>query len=97
MNRELCDEKMKNHEHQLEDHEKRINKLEDTYATLQKMNYRLDKMENSMLKIDKKIDAFSKAPIEEKSKKWDKLVDYLFYFVLALLLGYIALKLGLAK
>lgn len=30
-----------------------------------------------------------------KGKKWDKLIDYLFYAILGVLLSYIAYKLGL--
>lgn len=35
-----------------------------------------------------------KAVEDKPAKKWDKLIDYVFYFALAIILGYIALKLG---
>ena len=31
----------------------------------------------------------------EKGKKWDKLIDYLFYFIIAALLGYIIHRMGI--
>ena len=55
----------------------------------------LDSINN---KLDKHEDEIQQEKIKdekEKGKKWDKLVDYLFYAVLAFLLGFIAMKLGL--
>lgn len=84
------------------DHEKRIEKLEDVTSTLQTMDYRLGSVENTVSdtkkdvsSINEKIDMVLKEPAIEKSKKWDKLIDYLFYFVLAIILGYIAMNLNI--
>lgn len=76
---------------QLKNHEQRIEDLEKTYVIMQKMDLRMENVEGAVNKIDAKLTAKT----EEKGKKWDKLIDYLFYFVLALLLGYIAIQLGL--
>ena len=46
-------------------------------------------------KIDKKLDDKIEGDIGSKGKKWDKLIDYLFYAILGVLLSYIAYKLGL--
>ena len=91
MDKELIDEKFKNHEEKLKDHEKRINKLEDTYATLSNISFRMAKVEQSIENIDKTL----LNQINDKSKKWDRFIDYLFYAILGVLLGYIAIKLGL--
>lgn len=91
MDEKLCNERFKNHHEKLMEHEKRIDGLEKTYSIMEKMDYRIGSMESSVKEINKKLDN----NMREKGKKWDKLIDYLFYFVLALLLGYIASKIGL--
>lgn len=91
MDEKLCVERYKHHQERLDDHEKRIDSLEKTYSIMEKMEYRMGSMENSVKEINKKLDN----NINEKGKKWDKLIDYLFYFILALLLGYIAMQFGL--
>lgn len=91
MDEKLCIERYKNHQERIDDHEKRIDSLEKTYSIMEKMEYRMGSMENSVKEMNKKLDS----TINEKGKKWDKLIDYLFYFVLALLLGYIAMQFGL--
>lgn len=73
------------------EHDNRLDKLEDTYSTLQNLNYRVGKIESGVESMNKKIDEQSK----EKGKKWDKLIDYLFYFIIASILGYLAIKLGI--
>lgn len=73
------------------EHDNRLDKLEDTYSTLQNLNYRVGKIENGVESMNKKIDEQS----NEKGKKWDKLIDYLFYFIIATILGYLAIKLGI--
>lgn len=91
MDKELIEEKFKNHDEKIKDHEKRIDKLEDTYATLTNISYRMNNMEKSIENIDKVLLSYAK----DKGKKWDKLIDYIFYAVLGILLTYIAIKLGL--
>ena len=46
-------------------------------------------------KHDKAISEEANKDDKEKSKKWDKVIDYLFYFILAALLAYIANKIGI--
>lgn len=91
MSEDYINERFHHCEEKLNEHEGRIDKLEDTYATLQNLNYRMGKVENGVESINKKIDENSK----EKGKKWDKLIDYLFYFIIASILGYLAIKLGI--
>lgn len=85
------EDRSKSNTKRLDDHERRIDALEKTYSIMEKMDYRMENVEGSVKEINKKLDD----KIQEKGKKWDKLIDYLFYFVLALLLGYISIQLGL--
>lgn len=88
MSEDLIKEKFDNHE-------ERISKLEDVTSTLQTMDYRLGTVEKTTSSIDDKLDKVLNEPVVEKGRKWDKLIDYIFYFVLAALLGFITLKLGM--
>lgn len=86
MSEDLIKEKFDNHE-------ERITSLEHSTKILETMNYRLGKMEETIKSINTKLDNKE----SEKGKKWDKLIDYLFYFVIATILGYLAYKLGIKK
>ena len=55
----------------------------------------MGKVEQAVENIDKKLDAKVQEESNKKGAKWDKLVDYIFYFILATILGFIAVKLGL--
>ena len=86
----------------IDEAESRIDELEKTYAIMQKMDYRMGRVEDSVDKISQKLDnnfqeiVNAKAqPITEKSKKWDKLIDYIFYAILAAILALVFTKIGL--
>lgn len=81
----------------LNNHEKRIENLENVTSTLQTMDYRLKSLETDTSSINEKLDLALSKEANDKSKKWDKLIDYIFYFVLACLLGYIAYSLGIQR
>lgn len=85
------EERAKSNTKRLDEHEIRLDNLEKTYSIMEKMDYRMGNVEKTVEKMDKKLDEVDK----EKGKKWDKLVDYIFYAVLGCLLGYIAVQLGL--
>lgn len=74
-----------------DNHEERISNLEKNTRILETMDYKIGLMEKSIDSINKKLDNRQ----DEKVKKWDKLIDYLFYFIIATILGYLAIKLGL--
>lgn len=78
----------------LESHEKRIETLENSTSDFKMVVYRLDILEKSVSTMNAKLDLALKNNAEEKGKKWDKLIDYIFYAVLGILLAYIAYKLG---
>lgn len=54
MSEDYIKEKFHHCEEKLNEHEGRIDKLEDTYATLQNLNYRMGKVENGVESINKK-------------------------------------------
>jgi hypothetical protein len=77
--------------HRLDEQEKDIDELKKTYVIMEKMDFRMENVEKNVAGINAKLEDVDKS----KVKKWDKLIDYIFYFILATILGYIAIKLGL--
>ena len=77
----------KSNTHRLDEHDKKIEELEKTYSIMEKMDYRMGKVEQSVERIDTKLDNAR----DKKGMKWDKFIDYLFYAILA----YALFKLGL--
>lgn len=75
----------------LDEHDARLDKLENTYSIMAQLNYRMENVETAVDKINTKLDE----NVQEKGKKWDKLIDYLFYAVIAVLLGLLYAKLGI--
>ena len=85
----------------LENHEKRIETLENSTSDIKTIIYRLDNvdkqintMNNKFDNVESKIDSALKKEDVDKSKKWDKFVEYIFYAVVGILIAYIAYKLG---
>ena len=89
------EEREKSNTKRINEHDERIDKLEKTYSIMEKMDYRMGKVESAVEKIDQKLDNKVSEDEKAKGKKWDKLVDYIFYSVLAVILGLIYMKLGL--
>lgn len=81
------EQRSKSNTKRIDDVDKRLDTLEENTAILQKMDYRMGNVENNVEKINKKLDEKTK----EKGMKWDKLIDYLFYAIVA----YALFKLGL--
>ena len=77
--------------YRLDEQEKEINELKKTYVIMEKMDYRMENVEKNVAGINAKLEDVDKS----KGKKWDKLIDYIFYSVLAVTLGLIYIKLGL--
>ncbi len=82
------EEKTNSNTKKLEEHDKKISELEKTYVIMEKMNCRMGNVEESVENINNKINEESKA----KGLKWDKLIDYLFYAVLAFCLFKLGIK-----
>ncbi len=89
------EEREKSNTKRINEHDERLDKLEKTYSIMEKMDYRMEKVESAVEKIDLKLDSKVSEDDKAKGKKWDKLVDYIFYSVLAVILGLIYMKLGL--
>lgn len=81
------DDRSKSNTKRLDTQEKKINELEKTYSIMAKMDFRMGKVESAVERIDSKLATADK----NKGMKWDKLIDYLFYAILA----YALIKLGL--
>lgn len=77
--------------HRLDEQEKNIDELKKTYVIMEKMDFRMENVEKNVARINIKLEEVDK----NKGRKWDKLIDYIFYFILSTILGYIAIKLGL--
>lgn len=87
----------------IDDAETRIDELEKTYAIMQKMDFRIGRMEDSVEKINTKLDnnlqeiiATKHQNANEKGKKWDKLIDYLFYAFVGAVMALVLSKIGLS-
>lgn len=50
------EEQNKSNTKRIDEHDERIEKLEDTYSTLQKMDYRIGKLKTTIEKMDNKLD-----------------------------------------
>lgn len=92
------EDRAKSNTKRLDEHDNEIEELKKTYAIMEKMNYRMENVEKSVTSINDKLDKheeeISKTD-KEKGKKWDKLIGYLFYSVIAVILLLVYTKLGL--
>lgn len=90
------EEREKSNTKRLDDHDSRLDNLERTYSIMEKMDYRMGQVETAVEKIDKKLDSKVNENDKEKGKKWDKLIDYIFYTILGgimlLVLNQVGLK-----
>ena len=86
------EEREKSNTKRLNEHDDRLDKLEKTYSIMEKMDYRMGKVESAVEKIDQKLEGKVSEDDKEKGKKWDKLIDYIFYSILAVILGLIYVK-----
>lgn len=87
----------------IDDTENRIDELEKTYAIMQKMDYRMSNVEDNVKNISQKLDnnlqeiiATKHQSANEKGKKWDKFIDYLFYAFVGAVMALVLSKIGLS-
>lgn len=74
-----------------ENHEERISQLEKNTRILETMNYRIGQMENNIKSINDKLDI--KEEVKQKDiKGW---ISFFMQAILTIVIGYIAIKLGL--
>ena len=81
------DQRSKSNTKRLDEYDGQIKELQNTYSIMEKMDYRMGNVENNVSEIKEDIQKSK----EQKGMKWDKLIDYLFYAILA----YALFKLGL--
>jgi hypothetical protein len=81
------EQRSKSNTKRLDEHDEQIKELQNTYSIMEKMDYRMGNVENNVSEIKEDIQKSK----EQKGMKWDKLIDYLFYAILA----YALFKLGL--
>lgn len=93
------EDRSKSNTKRLDEHDKQIKELQNTYKIMEKMDYRMGNVEKNISGINEKLDKHDKAITEESNKtdkakgmKWDKLIDYLFYAILAFALFKLGLK-----
>lgn len=74
-----------------DNHEERISQLEKNTKILETMNYRIGEMENNIKSINNKLDV--KEEVKQKDiKGW---ISFILQAILTIVIGYIAIKLGL--
>ncbi len=81
------EQRSKSNTKRIDEHDEQIKELQNTYSIMKKMDYRMGNVENNVSEIKEDIQKSK----EQKGMKWDKLIDYLFYAILA----YALFKLGL--
>lgn len=81
------EQRSKSNSKRLDDVERSVDELKKTYSIMEKMDLRVSNIETSVKTINTKLDTQT----EKKGMKWDKLIDYIFYAILA----YCLYKLGL--
>ena len=74
-----------------ENHEERISSLEKNTKILETMNFRIGSMEKSIESINNKLDKKD----EVKTKDIKGWISFFIQAILTILIGYIAIKLGL--
>ena len=82
------EDRSKSNTKRLDEHDEDIKELKNTYKIMEKMDYRMGNVENNVTEIKKEIQKGK----EQKGMKWDKLIDYLFYAILAFALFKLGLK-----
>lgn len=82
------EEGRKSNTKRIDEQDKQIKELQNTYSIMEKMDYRMSNVEDNVSEIKTEIQKGK----EQKGMKWDKLIDYLFYAILAFALFKLGLK-----
>lgn len=89
MSDDLIEEKFKSQDKAINNHEERIKNLEKIYVIMAKMETSINSIKEDVIGIKNK----QNEETTQKGMKWDKLIDYIFYAILA----YCLYKLGIKK
>ena len=71
--------------------ESNTKRLSDGDSTLKLINYRLDQIDNKLGRLDSGMEALQQKP----AKRWDAITGQVINWIIALLLGVLAIKVGL--
>ena len=82
------EEREKSSSKRIDEHDEQIKELQNTYSIMEKMDYRMSNVEDNVSEIKTEIQKGK----EQKGMKWDQLIDYLFYAILAFALFKLGLK-----
>lgn len=72
--------------------ESNTKRLADGDSTLKLINFRLDQIDDKLAKLDKGVEDLKQKP----AKRWDAITGQVVNWIIALLLGVLAVKIGLA-
>ncbi len=92
---EEINQRSKSNTKRLDEHDSKIDKLENVYIALTKMDGRVERVEGDVGEIKDNIKIISdktNEPNKLKALKWEKLIDYLFYAILAFCLWKLGIK-----
>lgn len=79
----------------LDEHDCQLKELTNVYVALTKMDTKVANVETDVSEIKgdiKSLKSSASEPTKEKALKWDKLIDYIFYAVLAYALFRLGIK-----
>lgn len=85
------EDRSKSNSHRLDEVEKRQDRLDELVTSVSLIAQRQDSMEKDVCEM--KCDV--KTLIHKPSKRWEGVVDKVLYAIIAALIGYIAVKLGI--
>lgn len=71
--------------------ESNTKRLADGDSTLKLINFRLDQIDDKLAKLDKGVEDLKQKP----AKRWDAITGQVVNWIIALLLGVLAVKIGL--
>ncbi len=88
---DVCEERKKWVNKRLDNHEERLETLEKTYQTLNKMNYQIEQIDKNVSFLNKQIREEQLKP----NKRYDAIVMQIISFVIEAILVIVAVRIGL--
>lgn len=82
------EERAKSNTRRITEHDEQIKELSNVYVALTKVDDKISNVEKDVSEIKETVEKSK----EQKGMKWDKLIDYLFYAILAFALFKLRIK-----
>lgn len=82
------EEREKSNTKRINEHDEQIKELSNVYVALTKVDDKISNVEKDVSEIKETVEKSK----EQKGMKWDKLIDYLFYAILAFALFELRIK-----